>query len=122
MFKTRREALLWLSGLMDGEGCLTKRTVQAKKWSTWSISFRMTDKDSLEMASKAIEMCVGKKRTVMGPYNNSHKLGRHNEKKIYALDLQGKESIYALAVMMFPFLNARRQSKVIEFVEWYKTK
>lgn len=118
MFYSERESLAWLGGLFDGEGCISLRVNKEKNWSSIVFQFRMTDKDSLDTASKVISDFLKRHCKVVGPYTDPKK---PHHKPIYALDVTNRNDVYALVVAIWPYVNERRKGKIFEFIEWYKT-
>ena len=111
MFKDlKREAITWLAGFYEGEGCLH---IQYKdgptKRNRGIIKIASTDKDVLE---KAISIC---------PLFKLKEKPREQEhyKDQWTISITKADHVYAFCCMIYPFLGKRRKEKVNEFLELY---
>ena len=107
-----REKVLYAAGLFDGEGCLHLKKASGKKHKSdkWRLTLASTDFDIVNNFYAAML----DKGTVVGPYCVS------NRKPYWVWSTIVQSDIYALVVMMYPFLSARRKQKIETFIEWYK--
>lgn len=104
--RSKREQYIWAAGLIEGEGCFTLHTNQPY------LLLDMTDEDVIKELKEVFPF-----GNVRGPYY--HKNKEHNKPR-YRFDAYGKKA-YAVAVMVFPFLKSRRQQKIVELVNIWRT-
>lgn len=101
--------IAWLAGLLEGEGCFQLRKSGGYKGSI-CIALQMTDKDTVEKASKLL------KGTFYGPH------GPYGVSKLptWQTMVFGKRAA-EIMMSVFVFLGARRQQKVKELLDYWKT-
>lgn len=97
-----REQIVWLAGLVEGEGSFVRR----KKTSTWLFTLEMTDRDVVEKAAGfwgygSVRLIPARQRP--------HALGT---KDIFVWRFQRREELLALAFALYPFLGTRRKEAV----------
>ena len=101
----------WIAGLLEGEGCFTKRTKPGTIRSRVCIMCQMTDSDVLHKLCKIAG--VGK---VRGPYNN----GPRGKLPRYTWQVNGSLA-YVLMKELFPHMCSRRQARISKLVSEYES-
>jgi len=107
-----RENILWASGLLEGEGCFTLATHKPKNRGRAYLYLRVdatsTDLDVLE-----------KLQNIFG--GSLYFLNRDKGKPIWRWCVQKLEDVYAICVAVYPFMCKRRQSRIRELVDAFKS-
>lgn len=102
-----RENIAWLSGLFEGEGCVSVRRQPGRNHRI-SVSIAMTDEDVIRKAGEIAG--VGDVSGPYGPY-------RENEKALWRWQTTRYEPAQAILAAMYPFLGKRRCAKIKEVLE-----
>lgn len=103
-----RENIIWLAGLLEGEGCFYLRKQRAGNGrSVPTISLEMTDRDVVERAKwiAGVGGAIGTKDRSNRPFN---------AKPIHHWIVQSQWEAAALMYAVFPWLGERRQAKIRE--------
>lgn len=108
-----RENLAWLAGILEGEGSFYWESYKNNKTSKRypRITVQMSDADVLQKAA-----LIGGCGVFGGPTNNPN-----GHKPIYSWKVCVNHHVYALLVALFPFMGQRRQSKMRELIEVFRT-
>lgn len=105
---TSEQELIWLAGLLEGEGCFTT-TAGRKAGTQISIQLQMTDKDVVERAARIMESsCSPRKRP-----------DKSNYKQIFYCQLRDARA-YSLMEKLLPYMGARRTRRIQELFDIYK--
>lgn len=106
--------IAWLAGILEGEGSFMLKTKRGFN-GTISISLQMTDKDIVDRCAKILNT------KVYGPYiSKQTKLDGSSKKETYLLNVFGSNAA-SWMMTLFSFLGIRRQEKVIELLNHWKT-
>jgi hypothetical protein len=104
------EKLMWIAGLLEGEGCFTFKDQKNNKYNI-SVKCQMTDKDVLERL-----LLLSGVGHLNGPYGN----GIGNKLR-YSWSCSG-QSAYNLMKELFPYMCSRRQNRIKELMEYFESK
>lgn len=105
---TNKEELIWLAGLLEGEGHFRFQPLKGKKSCFYNVVLAMIDKDVVERASR-----------IMG----SRSVRRINSQRpkwspTFRTDLYGQHAI-ALMKQILPFMGQRRAAKIESIIDHY---
>ena len=103
--------LQWIAGLLEGEGCFTKRGNPGTIYSRITVMCQMTDADVLHRLCLLAE--CGK---VRGPYKN----GPRGRLPRYMWQVLGHKA-YKLMCKLYPYMCSRRQKRINELMTEYET-
>ena len=103
------KSIEWAAGLFEGEGCLSYDKSGSGRW---KCLVEMTDYDCLYDFYTAIN-CGRLFKLNERPNAPSH------YKPTYRWTVTKKDHIFNVVQHLFPYLNARRQAKIKEFLAWY---
>src|SRR5690554_4533867 len=102
-----KDKLMWVAGLLEGEGCFTKR---GRKTGTIrgniAILCQMTDKCVL----LRLQEYIGAGQ-IHGPYDNGQKLNGEECKRRWSYVLSGKDA-YKVMKKIYPLMLSRRKKKI----------
>ena len=99
---TQLESIVWLTGLLEGEGCITWN-----KSHSATLSLQMNDRDVVEKAASILNS------KVFGPYR--HRSGDKLDFPHYRTQVHGSRAI-AWLLTIYPYLGERRRKKAAEVV------
>lgn len=109
---TNEQQIVWLAGLLEGEGCFFWRRLYSWKTSCqYSIVLNMTDEDIVRSAAQIMgikNVRRRKKPTVTG-------------KIVWQIGIDGKEAI-AIMKQILPFMGQRRSAKIEEILTQYQNR
>lgn len=100
-----RENIAWAAGFIEGEGCFGI----SKLYNSIRITVCNTDLDSIE-----------KLRFILGCGSISGPTTRGTWKPIYRYQVQAGSYVYAILMILFPFMSKRRKLKILELVAIFK--
>lgn len=104
--------IYWLAGLLEGEGCfcISKRHANGKTYPKIVISLDMTDLEPVEKVSKLFNRKIWKNnRLAEKGYKPSYRVISENNKAA------------AWMMTLFPLMSPRRQNKIKECLDVWKT-
>ena len=99
---TKQEALCWVAGIVEGEGCFT---LHSKHHPYFLLD--MCDLDVLEQVKKVFPFV-----NLRGPYYHRK---RPHTKARYRIDAFGPKAVEIMNAL-YPFLKKRRQQKIDELL------
>lgn len=102
MVHIKLEDIIWLSGLLEGEGCFSYACSP-------TITLGMTDKDIVNR----VAILFGKK--TRGPYKYSH-----NKKEVYYTSVCGSMAV-SWMMILYALMGERRKQKMSEIINDWKT-
>lgn len=103
--------LAWVAGIVEGEGCFSMDTRQArKKGGKVYINIRvaMVDEDVVRKLHK-----ISGVGTVLGPILSPSR-AEHNYQPLYIWAVQKQKDAAALMMTLYPLMGIRRQAKITE--------
>lgn len=105
---TNQEQIIWLAGLLEGEGCFFWRRLYKYKTSCqYSIAIAMTDEDVIKRAAAI----MGIKNVRKSPRPRPHK-------DVFQIAIDGKGAI-AIMKQVLPFMGQRRTARIEEILDRY---
>jgi len=104
---TEKEALCWVVGIVEGEGCFTLHS----KYHPYFL-LDMCDLDVLERVKQVFPFV-----NLRGPYHNKKK---PENKARYRIDAFGPKAVQIMEAL-YPFLLKRRQQKIEELLHIWRT-
>lgn len=97
-----REDIIWLAGLLEGEGC-----------------FYANDKGNMIVTVTSVDFdVIDKARTVMG--GGLYTRSREGKQTFRTLTATNKKYAYAVMCAVYPFMMSRRQEKIRECISKFK--
>lgn len=96
----RKMDLLWLAGLLEGEGCFYANGSTLRPSHGCGISLQMTDKDIVEKAASLLNVNL-----------SGFQDARGNRKPAWRFQVCGDNAIYFMRLLL-PFMGKRRTAKI----------
>ena len=109
MVETGPKSIEWAAGIFEGEGCLT----YIKSNDVWEMKVKMTDEDVVQDFYEAVSW--------IGNYYGPRKTPsmKEHHKPYTEWKLVKRDYVFELVMLFYPKMNARRQEKMREFLNWY---
>ena len=108
----KREDIIWLAGLLEGEGSFQIAKQPNGNTTRHEISISMTDKDIIKRASKIMGGNITQYDPNTHPSNKSRKC-----QLIYRVRNGRKLEVYAILSAIYSFMGLRRKNQIEKLME-----
>lgn len=105
-----REEIAWVTGLFDGEGCISAKTMNSGSDYT-RLQLVMADEDLVRRAQAVFGL-----GTVIGPFYPN---GNPQWQPVWRWSVTGQFDVLAVLVAMWPWLGLRRQQRARQAIEQF---
>lgn len=95
-----RDDLMWLAGLLEGEGYFCYRGSGPRRRHAWYVQMSSADKDVIERAAKLL------RANVTGPYAHKH------YSLMWRVTLARRQEVVSLVRALQPHMSARRSAQI----------
>lgn len=112
METTGQKCIEWAAGLFEGEGSLYLNAATGQ----WVMRIKMTDHDVVKDFFKTVDYWGHFRENKRMPSMKPH------HKTVHIWELFKRDYIFELVMNFYPYMYARRQEKMREFMAWYFTK
>ena len=112
-------SIAWAAGLLEGEGCFSifHRKTAKHDFKTVAIHCEMTDEDTVQKIYSVFN--VG---TVILRPNVSGRQDRRDRKPTWIWSVQNQAGVLLVCEAILPHMGERRSKKILELLEYVKSK
>lgn len=119
---TRRERIIYLAALFEGEGCFTALRPKNKSKTSIRMHLWMSDEDIIRWAAELVYSLILRRDAHPEIYKKIPVVGVVKSRKpLYGFILNGERAIFIMKEIL-PFMGLRRSAKIMEVIQAYESR